>query len=311
MQPNISHMTSENEKGLVFRIEKYMISDGEGIRTNIFFKGCPLRCLWCFNPEGIEWKPEILVFKEKCIQCDECTRACPRNAINLENGYPEIDRGICDVCGECVAACPCQALEICGSYMTIDEILMEIRKDEIFYRRSGGGITLTGGEVCAQKKFAKKLLLACKKEFNTAIETSGFTSWTVFKDILELSDRVFFDLKHMDSQRHKTLTGMKNELILDNLRKASQTHDSITVRIPLVPGLNDSAQNIRETAEFVQSLGTISKIEILPYVNFGISKYEMLGRTYKLPNVCSPSNDLVKDKIDIIMSYGIDCSIVD
>jgi pyruvate formate lyase activating enzyme len=303
-------MPREDETGLVFRIEKYMISDGAGIRTNVFLKGCPLRCLWCFNPEGIEKKPEILVFKNKCIQCDECIEICPTKAITIRDGYPKIDRAICDVCGECVSICPSLTLEICGTSMTVNEIVDEVRKDEVFYRRSNGGVTITGGELSAQPKFVTNLLRACKREYNTAVETCGFAPWAVLKEILELSDQVFFDVKHMDSKRHYQFTGVKNELILNNLKRASTLHHSITVRIPLVPGFNDASNNIRKTAEFVRSLKKNIKIELLPYINFGISKYEMIGATYQLSAVKSPSPDLLKDRMDIIKDYDIDCCVV-
>ena len=304
-------MPKQNNKGLVFRIEKYMISDGLGIRTNIFLKGCPLRCKWCFNPEGIKGKPEILIFKKKCIHCEECMDACPKNAIQLEDGQPTIDRDTCDVCGKCVSACPTGALEICGKLMTVNEILEEVRKDEIFYRISDGGVTLTGGELCAQPKFARNLLMECKGEFHTAIETSGFTSRGILKDILEYSDQVFFDVKHMDSKRHQELTGVRNEFIHHNLELASQFHPSITVRIPLIPGLNDEPQNIRKTAEFVRRLRNIKNIEILPYVDFGKSKYEMLDLPYKIPYVKSPPPELLERTMNIIKSCDVDCSIVD
>lgn len=300
-------MPIETDKGLVFRIEKYMISDGVGIRTNVFLKGCPLRCKWCFNPEGIEGRSEILVFKAKCINCGECQKACPNNAISLEEGYPKIDRTLCDACGNCVSVCPSLALEMCGKPMTIGEILDEVRKDEVFYRRSGGGVTITGGELAAQPKFARELLLACKQEFHTAIETSGFAPWPALKQIITLADQVFFDLKHMNSKRHKELTGVTNELILENLKRSSRAHPSITTRIPLVPGLNDSPENIRKTAKFVRALGTVTRIELLPYVTYGSSKYEMLDLVYGLPDVQSPSADLLRDRVGIVKDCGVDC----
>jgi pyruvate formate lyase activating enzyme len=304
-------MPPGNEKGLVFRTEKYMISDGLGIRTNVFLKGCPLKCLWCFNPEGIEGKPEILVFKRKCIQCGECIEICPRDAITMEDGHPRIDRRVCDGCGECASACPSRALEVCGRFMTVDEVMEQVRKDEIFYRRSGGGVTVTGGELCAQPGFARNLLLACREEFHTAIETSGFAPPNILREILASCDQVFFDLKHMDSRRHRELTGVPNEPILHNLEMASRVHDEITVRIPLIPGFNDEPQNIRRTAEFVRSLGNINRIEILPYVSFGRSKYEMLNLTYTLPRVKSPSSYVMGDRVTMVRKCGLECNIVD
>jgi pyruvate formate lyase activating enzyme len=304
-------MHEQNKKGLIFRIEKYMISDGLGIRTNIFLKGCPLRCKWCFNPEGINGKPEILIFRKKCIHCEECIAACPKNAVQIKDGQPIINRNTCDACGKCVEACPTGALEICGKLMTVSEVIEEVRKDEIFYRKSGGGVTLTGGELCAQSRFATNLLMQCKGEFHTAIETSGFTPWQTLKKLLEYSDQVFFDIKHMDSKKHHELTNVKNDLILANLKKASQFHHNITVRIPLVPGHNDDFDNIIQAAIFIRSLKNISKIEILPYVDFGKSKYEMLDRRYEIHHVKSPSSAYMSEVKNLIRTHGIDCYIVD
>ena len=304
-------MSDQDKKGLVFRIEKYMISDGLGIRTNIFLKGCPLECKWCFNPEGIKAKPEILIFKKKCILCEECLDVCPKNAILIEDDQPAINRDICDVCGKCISACPCGALEICGSLMSINEIIEEVRKDEIFYRRSGGGVTLTGGELFAQPKFAKNLLMTCKEEFHTAIETSGFTPWNTLKELLKYSDQVFFDIKQIDPIKHYEFTGVKNDLILSNLKKSSQFHRNITVRIPLIPGFNDDMDNITQTGKFVSGLINVSKIEILPYVKFGISKYEMLDLIYEIPYVKSPSATQLNEIKTIINRHGIDCDIVE
>jgi len=185
---------NHQKSGLVFRIEKYMISDGHGIRTNIFLKGCPLKCLWCSNPEGIKRKPEILVFAKRCVQCKDCIQACPKGAVHFEGSYPKIARDICDMCGRCVTACPTGALEICGKIMNVDEVIEEVRKDEVFYRKSGGGITLTGGELTSQSEFAKNLLKTSHGEFHTAIETCGFTSWHTLKGILTHADQVFFFL---------------------------------------------------------------------------------------------------------------------
>lgn len=303
-------MDERDDTGLVFRIEKYMVDDGQGIRTNIFLKGCPLRCKWCFNPEGITGKPEILIFKNKCTLCEECTDACPKNIIQIKQGQPKIDRESCDVCEKCVSVCPSGALEICGKLMTVNEILDEVRKDEVFYRRSGGGVTLTGGELSAQPKFAKNLLIACKGEFHTVIETSGYASWSNLKEFLEYSDQVFFDLKHMDPKEHHKLTGVKNDLILINLKKASEIHRHIIVRIPIIPGFNDGRDNIIQTAKFVKSIENISKIEMLPYVNFGKSKYEMLDLTYEIPDVESPSSDRLRNLKNLINQYGVDCDII-
>jgi len=302
---------NRKKRGLVFRIERYMIADGEGIRTNIFLKGCPLRCLWCFNPEGIKGRPEILVFRRKCKQCGECIRNCPRKAINTQDGFPKIESKLCNVCGQCVSACPNGALKVCGKFMTPTEVVDQIRKDEIFYRRSAGGITVTGGELTAQPEFSREILLACKGEYHTAIETSGFTSWDILREILEFVDQVFFDLKHMDSKKHFRLTGVRNGLILQNLEKTSKLHHSITVRFPLIPGVNDAAENINGLAKFVCNLRNISKIEIIPYVDFGLPKYEMLNLMYQLPNVKPPSPDIIRQTLDIIQSYDIKCTVAD
>lgn len=303
-------MSLRNERGLVFRIEKYMIHDGSGIRTNIFLKGCPLTCLWCFNPEGIRPKPEILIFRDKCIKCQTCISVCPRNAVSYKEDRPYIKIDLCNVCGDCVTACPSGALEICGKSMTIAEVIEVAQKDEIFYRRSKGGITLTGGEIGAQPEFAINLLKALKGTYHTAIETSGCVSWPVLKQLVNYADQVFFDLKHLDATKHKRLTGVDNKRILNNFKKVSQMHQQVVPRIPIIPGLNDDIQNIGMTARFLKNLKTIPVVEILPYVNFGKSKYEMLEREYKIPQIKSAAaEDMLKIR-DVIQKQGLSCRIV-
>lgn len=275
--------------GRVFNIQRYSIHDGSGIRTLVFLKGCPLRCLWCSNPESQNSVPELGFIEARCIGPEACGSpcipVCPAGAIGLNEGdNPEVDRGKCDACGRCVEVCPQDALKVVGSDMTVEEVLTEIEKDRAFYRRSGGGVTVGGGEPLAQYRFTAALLEAAQNKYlHTAIETCGYAPWEHLKMVLKHVDLLQFDVKHMDPERHRELTGQSNELILDNLKKvlSMKTPQDVIIRIPVIPGSNDSVDNIRETAKFVADLG-FQQIELIPYHRLGMSKYAQYGMVYPL-----------------------------
>ncbi|MBA7566243.1 4-hydroxyphenylacetate decarboxylase activating enzyme [subsurface metagenome] len=298
-------------KGMVFNIERYAVHDGPGIRTIVFLVGCPLRCLWCQNPEGMELKPQLAFFPDKCTGCMRCLSVCPNKAIERVNEKILMNWDKCNRCLKCVKICPNEARKSLTKTMTSKEVLEEVIKDIPFYRRSGGGVTLSGGDPLFQVDFASEILRLCQKEkIHTVIETSGFIDWDDFVKILKSTDFIFFDIKHMNSIKHKYGTGVDNKKILENLRKITNLNKNIVIRICIIPGFNNSEKNIKDTAKFVKNLKNIRKIELLPYHNLGVIKYERMGKTYLLKDVNPPRDcDLVKLK-NIIESYNIKCEIL-
>lgn len=304
-------MTQETY-GRIFNIQRYSIHDGAGIRTLVFFKGCPLKCLWCSNPESQKTLPELGFVETRCAGADncgaQCVSACSVNAIYL-NGKdkPTIDRKICNTCGECAGACSHDALKLVGQEMSVEEVLVEIEKDRSFYRRSGGGVTIGGGEPLVQYGFAANLLEAAGDEYiHTAIETTGHAKWEYFETVLRHVDLLQIDLKHMDPEKHKSLTGLSNELILDNLKKVLSVKEpqDVIIRIPVVPGCNDSHENIKETAKFVSDTG-YTQIELMPYHRMGVSKYSQYGMVYPLAgDEPGPQKDLEALK-HIVEGFGL------
>ena len=265
-------------------------------------KGCPLRCLWCSNPESQSHHEEIAFLNKSCIQCGECAEICPLGAIEPETF--EIDREICDNCGKCAKVCPADAKKLMGKWYTIDELIEKVEADRIFYRNSDGGVTVSGGEPSLQSKFVSSFLKECQGlNINTAIETCGYAKWEHLEAIVKYSDLVFFDIKHMDPEIHKKLTGKSNKLILQNAIKTSSTAPTI-IRIPMIPDYNDSKENIDATVRFVQKLKKIEKIELLPYHSLGEYKYKWLGKSYELKDLSSQKEKLVAQLKAVIDGFG-------
>lgn len=263
------------QSGYVFDIQRYAIHDGPGIRTIAFLKGCPLSCLWCQNPESNLLKPQLLFRAESCVACGACVEACPKGAVRLEGGLARTDRSVCDACGDCVAACPEEARSVAGRLMGAEEVCAELAKDSMFYEGSGGGATLSGGEVLAQPEFAREILRLCRERgIHTAIETSGFAPWETMRSVAEYADLVLYDVKHMDSAAHKAGTGVPNELALSNLvRLKREMGKALTVRVPVIPGYNDGEANLEATAEFTaRELGPGAEACLLPYHRLGVGK---------------------------------------
>lgn len=363
--------------GTIFDIKKFSIHDGPGIRTTVFFKGCPLRCVWCHNPEGQSMSAEIMFFTDRCSVCGRCVSVCPNQAIILKNADREIARvypdpstilkdgsdghggspgmnsvylnraialeagsaqmetvhhgqamplkdtsrdlnrahGIhtlrekCTACGECVKACPRGAREIAGRVITSDELIDEIMKDVVFYDSSGGGVTFSGGEPLLQPDFLLASLKECKeREIHTAVDTCGFTKWETLSAILPYADLILYDLKCMDADMHFELTGRRNEVILENLMRLSGTHGNVTLRFPLIAGMNDSEENIVSMGEFLSSLkweGNSPRIDVLPYHNTGVGKYERLGRVYGIPHIPRPPDEIVDSVREKLGRFGL------
>jgi len=264
--------------GTIFNIQRFNIHDGFGIRTLIFLKGCPLKCFWCSNPEGINSNIEIAYSMNSCISCEECLKICPVDAISKEK-QNRILRNKCVFCEKCVEACPTGALELIGKRMTINEVLKEIEKDSPFYKMSGGGITVTGGEPLTQWKFVRALLKKVKnRNVNTAIETSGYVKWEHFEEIIPYIDLILYDVKLIDSERHEKYCGVKNETILRNLKKLdSLGQPPIIIRNIIVPGYTDTKKEIDGKIDLLKTLKSIVRIDLIPYHRFGITKYRKLG----------------------------------
>ncbi len=270
-------------KGIVFNIQRFSINDGPGIRTTVFLKGCRLRCLWCHNPESLNPQPELIYHERECIGCRRCVEVCPQEVHRFVEDRHLLARDLCQQCGLCTKECPTGSLELVGREYTVKEVFDEIMRDEIFYRNSGGGITLSGGEPTFQVEFAIKLLKKCKeKVLSTAVDTCGYTPWSVLKRLLPFTDLFLYDLKHLDPQKHKEYTGVFNDLILENARRLSFNGAKMEIRVPVIPGYNDSEDNIRMIGKFVDELSKKEKVKFVPYHHFAGSKYRQLGKTYPI-----------------------------
>jgi len=293
--------------GLISGVERFAIHDGPGIRTLVFMKGCPLKCLWCSSPHTQECTQEILYDVTQCLKCKKCVETCESRAISQspETGVL-IDTTLCDHCGKCTDNCPAKALELVGKKVTPDELFMEVNKDSAFFRRSKGGVTVGGGEPTLQADFVAHFLALCKRHFiHTAIETCGYCPQAKLERLLEYLDLVYMDIKHMDDMRHRELTGVSNDLIFKNARRVAQIR-SLILRVPVIPGCNDHVDNIKATAEFACSLGNnLLMIELLPFHKLGMNTYTRMGRDYLLRDTEPPSQEQMEQLRQTIETYGI------
>lgn len=263
-------------------------------------------CPWCHNPEGLHKEPELMIFPGKCIGCAECAKVCTKKAIEIMNGGILTHRDQCEVCFECVKVCPSGARTIVGRYVTPQELVREVERDRIFYEKSGGGVTVSGGEGTFQPKFISKFLSLCKKiNIHTALDTCGYTQWEPLKDILSFVDLVLLDLKIMDSEKHKQILKVSNEPILGNAKRMDKMGKRIIVRVPLIPGYTDDEVNGRRIGEFVKSLKSVEKVDLLPFHRMGESKYRQLGKNYLLSNVKPLDDDRILEIMELLESYGL------
>lgn len=286
-----------DNKTLITSLQRFSVNDGPGFRTNVFLKGCPLKCKWCHNPETQSFRPEIYWKKRSCVQCGACYDACPEEAIRLpisyeqataENSdYYKIYYGKCNFCMKCVDICKYSALEKVGEPLSIKEIIEEVEKDRLFYNNSNGGLTISGGEPLAHSEFSLSLLdAAIENDLHVCVDTSGFGKWEVLEQFAEKADIILFDIKHINPQIHKTITGVENDTILENLKRLSQTDTEIWIRILVIPGYSDTADYHKQLSGFLKNLPRkIDRIDILPYHNWCEDKYSWLGKTWEMGDV--------------------------
>jgi len=297
-------------KGTVFNIQRYSIDDGPGIRTTVFFKGCPLSCVWCSNPESQNLDPELMHRGSLCKRCFRCVETCPVGAITVGPDGIVIDRDACTVCGDCVEACPHDALRITGKEMTVDEVVAMVERDSDFYRDSGGGLTLSGGEVLLQPEFARELLKRCQEAgIHTCLDTSGQGDTEALLRLLPYVDLCYFDIKHLDPRAHRAETGRSNEKILTNFIEVAKSAVPLVVRVPVIPGFNDTSDAIADIAELVAVNAPRAAVHLLPYHRYGQQKYAMLGLDYELSAAETPSPEFMNAARNIVEARGLHCEV--
>lgn len=296
----------DNMRALVTDIERGATFDGPGIRTVVYFKGCPLRCLWCSNPETQKIENQFYWDSKKCTKCGECTKVKGSTITIDENNFWNYNRFLCEDFDTPSLVCPVAgALKKVAQDMTVDEVFKTVMKDEKFYRNSGGGVTLSGGEILLNSGFAIKLFERLKEEYiDTAIETTGFGSYKELEKLAKLTDTVLFDIKHIDSEKHKQYTSVPNELILENLEKLSKWHKKIIMRFPFIKGINDDDKNIHETAKILKKLN-LFEVHILPYHTMGLEKYRKLRQPYPMKTLEKHTQSELENVLKIMRSYGL------
>ena len=298
-------------KRLVLSITRMTNHNGPGIRTLILFKGCPLRCLWCSTPESQELAPEIAVYPGKCIHCDQCFQVCPMGAIEYVNDGICINRNLCNDCGKCSEVCSTEAVKVLGKPMTVQELLAEVKKDEVIYKHSRGGVTISGGEPLLDIEFNKTLLRSFKEEnINIGIDTCGHVPRSNIEEIMSYIDFFLWDIKHMDPRKHLELTGVSNKLILSNLCFVSERNIPLYIRMPVIPSYNDSEENIRATCDFVRRLTSVIEVNIIPLHHLGKARYTSLNRPYPIADIPLISEDILRSLKLIVESYGLKCNII-
>ena len=299
-------------KNIVLEIQRWSVSDGPGTRTVVFLKGCPLHCPWCANPESQSHQPQIGIFPARCVECRACSRECPVDvAIPAKEGA--YSNGICKQCGECIKVCHSGARAWLGEEMSAEELIEIVKRDMVFYRNSSGGVTFSGGEPLTRPDFLKSVIDGCQQlGIHTAIETCGFFSWGSASETVALADFVLFDIKHMDDQQHKEITGVSNKIIFENAKRIARLEIPMVIRIPVIPSVNDSQENIRTTARFVRDhLPGVIGIEMLPYHRLGLSKYASLGLEYQLDHIDPPDQAHMAMLRDLISAEGVACITAD
>jgi len=311
--------TTENHQGTILRIQRMSTEDGPGIRSTIFFKGCPLSCVWCHNPESIARERQLHWTKIKCIGCLSCIDACTRGALHITAAGMNIDQSKCDLCGACVSDCPSTAMDIYGEYHDAQSLATEVLKDRVYFEKSDGGVTLSGGEPTLQAQFCRELLALLKSGgVHTALDTCGQCSWESIAMLLPYADLVMFDLKEMDTAKHKKFTGAANKLILENLLRLVRHEEkeksafTLWIRTPLIPGCTATPENIKKIGAFIgKNMGAaVARWELCTFNNLCLHKYEGLGLDWKFKNTPLLSADEARALADAARDSGADPAIV-
>lgn len=285
--------------GTIFNIQKFCVNDGPGIRTTVFLKGCPLRCIWCHNPESKKTAPEMFYNAQKCVKCGRCAKACDKVCHEFSDDVHLYDREKCAVCGKCAEVCPTEALETAGYEISVEDALRDVLKDKVFYDNSGGGMTVSGGEPMLQFDFTLSLMKAAKEAgLHTCMETCGYAPEERYREIAPYVDIFLFDYKITDPEKHRECTGVTNELILSNLRMLDGAGSRIILRCPIIPTVNDTEEHLSAIANLANSLSNVLEINIEPYHPLGSGKSEMLGREYALQGLGFPEEEMVKGWIE-------------
>ena len=302
-----------NLKGRIFNIQRYSTEDGPGIRSTVFMKGCPLTCLWCANPESQKSYPQVGHRDSLCKQCGHCIATCKLKAIsfNPDGKGIVIDRNLCDNCGDCAKVCTESALTMHGKDYTLEEVFDEVKRDEMFYRNTGGGVTCSGGEPLAQPAFVATLFEKCRQVgIPTALDTTGHASRSALEQVLAYTDLFLFDLKCMDKDDSLAAVGQSNELMLENAEYVMKSDVPVLVRIPLIPGITEKTENIEKIAEFVKRVNPKTPINVLPYHRLGVSKFRMMDMPYKLGELGPIPQERLDEVAEIFGSHGLECEIV-
>jgi pyruvate formate lyase activating enzyme len=306
---NREHHFPTPKRALLFNVQYHATEDGPGIRTSLFFMGCLMHCPWCHNPEGISPRRKLICYEMRCLGTGKCLEVCPRKALTLTPQGMVIHRDLCDACGKCVDACPAGALEVIGKEYTLEELVSQVLVDRVFYQKSGGGVTLSGGEPSLQTDFCERLMIRLKEEgVHLALDTCGGIAWPTLQRLVNRTDLVLYDLKLMDPHRHVLATGIPLERVLENTEKIARSGKPLWIRTPVIPGVNDTAENIRQTARFIrEKLPTVERYDLLAFNHTCVSKYQRLGLYWDFAKTPLLSEETMEALAAAAIQEGLDC----